>query len=159
GVHTCCVELLPVVGHVVVDVPQRPLQALKLQRGNLVARGHLDGVKVLRSRAEVQHASPPSVVVVLDAKRRNPTLAPGRVGLGPFGPSQPNLRPARFAGPPLSLDPTYVRSTHVPSTVREWPRNSAITVPSARLTDTSYMPPRPARARSAHSAMRRSPGR
>ena len=47
GMHAGGVERLPVVGHVVVDVPQRPLQPLELQGGDLVARGDLDRVEVL----------------------------------------------------------------------------------------------------------------
>ena len=44
--------------HVVVDVPQRALQPLQLQRGDLVARGDLDRVEVFLARCQVEHGFP-----------------------------------------------------------------------------------------------------
>ncbi len=64
GVDALGVEGLAVMRHVVVGVPQRPFQALKLQRLDFVAAGDLDGIEARPIRAKTlsrphRHGGPP----------------------------------------------------------------------------------------------------
>ncbi len=57
GVHTGGHEGSPVVGHVEVGVPQRPLQALQLQGLDFISRGQLDRLESPRAGLAVLHSS------------------------------------------------------------------------------------------------------
>jgi hypothetical protein len=57
GRHARFVESLPIVRNVVVCVLERPLKALQLQRGKLVAARGLDRLEVARRRFPCRHAS------------------------------------------------------------------------------------------------------
>ena len=57
GMDALFIEALPVEGHVVIGVAQRPLHALKLQRLDLVSRGNLDRIEALAVRGQILHCS------------------------------------------------------------------------------------------------------
>ena len=57
--HAVRVELAPVVRHIVVGVPHAPLQALQLQRAQLVAAGALDAARRSARRRQAEQLRRP----------------------------------------------------------------------------------------------------
>ena len=99
GMHTGRVERLPVVRHVVVRVPQRPLQPVELQGAQLVHRRPLDRLEGRRVRRTVLHLG---LLPVAEDRWRVPAEAatlPGAMTNQPATPPPPAARCGRGCPP------------------------------------------------------------